>query len=41
MFVLIAEMTVIDDYFPTSPDGVLFDSVITLAYGGKLLKFAV
>lgn len=35
----IAEITVLDDYFPQSPDGVLFDSVITLAKDGKLLQY--
>lgn len=35
----IAEITVLDDYFPPSPDGVLFDSVITLAKDGKLLQY--
>lgn len=36
--VLISEMMVVDDYFPPVRDGVLFDSLITLAYGGKLYQ---
>lgn len=35
LIVLITEMMVVDEYFPQSRDGVLLDSLITLAYGGK------